>query len=260
MIWWPMTRIDDIYREHSGLTKTKQAETQVSAADVVSGFRETVAELQAFPGAGRFHDGKRTALRALAERESSGKGSTIDNTEDFQAWLGLPRWRVTNDKRLDFHYVDRELIADRIETAGGPAYATGQKVKLDALLVNANEGDRTPIIGEIKVASDQNARYALLQALAAAALLMPESQRQRFRAAYPEHFADDVPKRLDVYVLTHRPQMTGKPGLLHTMALDLCEELRTQAELGQWIRRIAVLDGTLSGTALSFECLTLIEY
>src|SRR2546423_930194 len=76
------------------------------------------------------------------------------------------------------------------------------RIRTDLLLVNATSGDRTPIVAEVKVAGDENALLALVQALAAAAQLSPESQRQRLVDVYPEEFAD-VPSRIDVYVITH---------------------------------------------------------
>jgi hypothetical protein len=80
------------------------------------------------------------------------------------------RWAVRCRPDLDFHYVAREISPGRVMVRGKPVQQL-QSISMDVLLVNAN--DRTPIVAEVKLKSDESAELALVQALPAAAQLAP---------------------------------------------------------------------------------------
>jgi hypothetical protein len=135
----------------------------------------------------------------------------IASTTQLGKWLGSPRrkpWHVLGDGSLDFYYLDREIVPTR---ARGTRFEDGRSSKdgprLDLLLANART--RRPIIGEVKLTSkggspDKDTFFALVQALAAAAYLLPANQMARLRRAMhdPEKRLKPGHKRLDLYLLT----------------------------------------------------------
>lgn len=245
-------RIEQIYRrmrEAGG--QTAQHDLGAQPDEVAAGFAGTVKALETAAAEGGFYPGPRTSLRDLADREPPPNKMALYDTEELQAWLGTPRWRVVGAPELDFRYVDRELVAARAELAG-QGHMVADKVRLDALLVNANRGDRTPIVAEIKIAHDENALLALVQALTAAAQLSPDWQRQRLATYYTEHFGAQLAERLDVYVLMHEPPTRGIRPKLFELALALAGEIRDQGELSAWVRRIAFLKTDLRSDELRF--------
>lgn len=93
----------------------------------------------------------------------------------------------------------------------------------------------------------------MVQALAAAAQLSPESQRQRFVEEYPDVFGSELPRRLDVYLIAHEPPVEGiRPKLLQ-QAVALAEELHADGSIGTRIRRLAFLETRLGDDGLLFE-------
>lgn len=98
-------------------------------------------------------------------------------------------WKVLGDseRRLGFSYLDRELVSTR---APGELLADGRSTKhgprMDLLLMKSD--GRVPIIGEVKLTTkskqgkwtpDKDPFYALIQALASAAYVLPRNQFAR---------------------------------------------------------------------------------
>jgi hypothetical protein len=145
--------------------------------------------------------------RAVAE-----KGS-IANTKELGRLLTDAKktpFRVLGDESLNFFYLDREMVATqapgallgpdgRVSTAKGP--------RLDLLLAGEKTG--RPIVGEVKLTSrngpDKDGFFALIQALASAAYLLPGSQFERLRAHDEDGRLDARDSRLDVYLLSGEP-------------------------------------------------------
>ena len=128
----------------------------------------------------------------------------ITSTIEFAAQIsdGAP-WPVDSSPSLAFRYVDRELSP--LRSTGSHRFA---RRSLDLLLANAN--DDLPIYGELKIGGDKPAYFALVQLLALAADLLPESQRVRLKGT-PADPTCDGPKRAHMRTstssrLTPRPQ------------------------------------------------------
>lgn len=239
-------RIEDLYwgRKRAGGQAAQEA-APVSAAAVVSGFAETAAAVEAIKGAGPFYpSGQRKPLSDLLAARAA-IGDRISDTAHLQALLwARPRWRVEDHPELDFHFLAREISPGRAVVKGRPSWMLGEQFRLsaDALLINAV--DRTPIVAEFKVGNDQNAEYALVQALAAAAQLSSVAQRRRLAGEYRDALGDKVPERLDVYVvLAERPTAGTGPRLLQR-ALRLAAELSRGGSLEAWVRRIEIFEAT----------------
>jgi len=230
-----------------------QLDSQLENADIAAAFAMTVAD----PGFARaggpfFPPGSRTPLIDLVRRRSGTEEDIVD-TEHLQALLWRPpRFAVAGRLELDFEFVAREIRPTSSLRAGKREWLTSdarRRISLDALLVNAE--DRTPIVAELKVGSDENAELALVQALAAAAQLSALSQRRRLHVEYRDTFGSRPPDRVDVYVITSRaPERGVRPALAaraHTRATALLES----GMLDAWIRRIVFLEASITSGALT---------
>lgn len=172
---------------------------------LVAKFEESVAQAEHYF---RGHDFSAQDFYP-AQREFK-KPPGIESTDALGHWLkrGKAPWSVLGDDSLNFYYLDRELVPTRApgaRLADGRSTSTGPR--LDLLLANANAG--RPIIGEVKLTSkrgspDKDSFFALIQALTAAAYLLPPSQLARLeRGAHdPKGRLDPKEKRLDIYLLT----------------------------------------------------------
>lgn len=198
-------------------------------------FAETVRAFEKFSReeiGGTFHPGDHS--RKPLTREDADKLTTFGVTAKLKL-----AGTVTVQGR-SFKYVDRELIPSRVFIdrkarylpLGAPEL---RKVRTDLLLADAK--DKTPIVGELKVAGDQNALFALIQVLATAAQLSVPTQLARLNEAYPNAFPS-IPKRLDAFVITRRPPENGKRPKLALKAHELADAIREQGEIATWVRKI----------------------
>lgn len=225
------------------LSQPEQLANPLSSSELAAGFRATVADTETrVTGGGPFHPARATTLRGLLERFGPLSAERIGSTHDVAAVLWAPRrWDVVDHPELAFYYVTREVTPGSVDAGDGRREQQAQKVSSDLLLVNANDGDNTPIVAEVKVRNDQNALLALVQALASAAQLSPPHQLARLRGVYPDLFGETAPECLDVYVIAHDPPPRGVRPQLHERAVKLAGELTASGELSEWIRRIAFL-------------------
>jgi hypothetical protein len=155
---------------------------------------------------------------------------------------------------LDFHFLAGEITPSSSATGEKRRWLTADRrrhISLDALMVNAD--DRTPIVAEIKVGSDQNAELAVVQALAAAAQLSTASQLRRLHREYRDHLGQSPPSRLDLYVITSGSPPRGTRPQLARRAQQRATELEHSGRLPKCIRRIIFLEATLVVGALTFE-------
>ena len=145
---------------------------------------------------------------------------------------------------LAFDYIDRELVAAR--TTGGARFdddaasPATTAIRLDLLLVNSS--DQTPIIGEVKIATDKTPVAALVQLLACAAHLATPNQYERLQEVYDNRFADVAPPRLDLYIVLARyPHQATHMTELLRRSQDLSAALLRCPEVNATVRRIASL-------------------
>jgi hypothetical protein len=193
----------------------------------------------------------------------------LHNGPDF-AWFVRNQQTLTvqGHPELTTEWVDYELSV--VSTRGGatfdkPKYGkveptnpkAGNPLKADLLLVNAT--DRTPVLGEVKVARDKEPFSALVQLLAYIAHLSTASQYERLRSHFRDtSFPDSEPPRFDGYLLLFRfgdkwdpksaafvPSPNTWLDKLLPQSEVLSAQLMEREEVTRHIRRLACLDVTL---------------
>lgn len=174
----------------------------------------------------------------------------LEGTNDVAAWLIDGALERGHPRDASFAYVDREVWPAR--TTGGARFSDGrsarQAPRMDLLLTAV--GDRTPIVGEVKVRSDQHPLYALIQLLMLAVQTATPAQIERLREWYPGSF-NETTRRVELLIL-----LAGNPdhGRYRPALFDAAEQL-SGALLGQkivarHIRRIACVDVRLDAQCL----------
>lgn len=249
--------IEEIYLDFKtagGLTRSSELAAATSVDQIKAGFLQTVARVKSLDGDGPFHDGGRKPMREILERKSKRKDGDVPTGHDLAASIWEQHHcRVEGNLELDFFYVDREVTTNRTVVDGKAIYEAGTKISADLLLANSTVGDFTPIVGEVKVRDDQNAFYALVQALAAAAQLSSPQKRARLQTSYPDYFGEKELSQVDVYVVSYSPVQKGKSPELYEAALALANELTSTDALSEWVRKIVFLEAKMTEGALTFK-------
>ena len=153
-------------------------------------------------------------------------------------------WTVAEDSRLNFAYLDRELELARCRPA--PTYPRCGKLILDLLLVNVR--DRIPILCELKIRSDKDAFYALIQLLAQAVYALTPHQRARlclYGSRADRVIAEAVPGKpalADLYILLHEPPQTGHHPETRKTAIALSHAIAKEPAIRSVIRRVSWLE------------------
>ena len=162
--------------------------------------------------------------------------------------------QVINAPQLNFRYIDREIISAR--TTGGARYTDGRSAtsgkRLDWLLANAE--DRRPIIAEIKVGTDKNPFYALIQTLMYAAELVTLNQATRLQRQYGQiHFPEldnpqeDTTPAVDIYLILSGYDHEDKDRSELLQATErISANLMTLPAVTSHVRRIACLEADLN--------------
>ncbi len=89
--------------------------------------------------------------------------STVDAVAFFESVDIVP---VDNNKHLNFKYVEREVSTIRTTKATFNSGKSGKSSGTGGLdFIGLNSTDRLPILGEVKIDSDKNVFYALIQLL-----------------------------------------------------------------------------------------------
>lgn len=193
---------------------------------------------------------KRTRDLACALLRKTPDGQPLDEN-------GPIAWKVQNAPLLSFSYVDREIQPARtdVETSfakvkDAPAKAP-KKLSFDLLLANAS--DRTPIVCEVKLTTERDDRgklrlstdkdpfFALIQVLTSTAHLATRSQLRRLES----YGAFDLGEgRFDVYVMIRgQPAEKAKYWFkLRDRAREVADELLGIPEIRSVIRRIEFLE------------------
>lgn len=171
----------------------------------------------------------------------------INSTIKFASHLCDGKLReVREAPSLNFRYIDREIF---------PARTTGdlraRPRKLDLLLANG-----VPIVAELKIGTDKDAYFALVQGLMHASEFQSVSQRQRLKS-HP--FGDDFTWRddgpfADIYIIAFKAPVTGRFRDRSFNATKLiAEQLIGHEEFSRHVRRIAYLDAIAKDDKLVFE-------
>jgi hypothetical protein len=154
--------------------------------------------------------------------------------------IGEKKVSVAREADLSFTYVDREIVSARtpggiMRTFSGEARSPTTAPKLDLLLAG---GDGLPIVGELKVGDDRDPFYALIQALAHAAMLVTPNQLARLRQHYKGAFSGKGSK-IGVYVvLVGEASGTNRPEF-QEQATKLAEGLRKCKPFTRHVKRLA---------------------
>ena len=235
----PITKMRERYRE---VQKTSIAEQlkmadEAVAEDIARDFDASVVAFEEYENrAEGFYDAGRKALMIK---------KPIKYTIDFASVLKEEGpCHVQNDSRLDFRYVEREIVPTR--TTGPAKYSDGTSkkrfIRVDLLLA----GD-IAILGELKLPGDhESAFYALIQLLASACELATDNQRRRLSRYYHELLPLPI-TRFDLYILFHNYNKRSKQRkrILERTG-ELAKELLEFQKVTTHIRRIVALDSRLS--------------
>ena len=177
-------------------------------------------------------------------------GQSLAKTADVAKRLSKRDvWEVPNDSRLDFRYLDREIEIARSK----PAPKTPPDAQLIVDLFLANASDRTPILCEIKIGTDECAFYALIQLLTQAAYAATPGQRARLVlfGSQPDFVLREAvpgsPAPIDLYILLVAPTKGGPYDEITTLAIRLSKKLVADTRVRSKIRRIAWLEGQDDG-------------
>ena len=217
---------------------------------LVHRFRESLKTLEQYPdlSAEPFHDGKRKAPSAPPVPVDS-----IVSTLDFAGHLADRQPRdVKNGEELAFEYVDREIFLLRSTDAARAASRS-----LDLLLINA--GDKTPVLGELKIRGDRLPYFALVQLLMYATEAVNKLQRERLRSVYAnEDPATDFswPEEgpfADLYLIAFEPER----GTYFDASLQATErnseQLLEASAVSGFLRRIAYVEAVADGARMRFK-------
>jgi hypothetical protein len=246
----PTTRLFELYGELKQMNTeerlAKAKEVLEEADGLVDAFRQGVAAADEFfstRGSGS------EAFRPNAPPVPDRIGG-LDSTHALARHLidmGGKEWVVSEDATLNFFYLDREVITTRLpgaRLAGGKSTKDGPSI--DLLLANAQT--RLPIVAEVKLTrlgggTDKDPFFALIQALAGAAYLIPRDQLSRLHHQLhdPDGRLDPEATQLDVYLLIGRPHDRSIPwNDLRARTEELAE--RIAPGIADLIPRIAGLE------------------
>lgn len=225
-------------------------------------FKESIADATSFFGN---HDFSEQPLYPKARTQRGPLG--LKNSVTLGRYLQRHRvkqWAVVGDSSLDFYYLDRELVATRAPGArleGGRSTRLGPRI--DLLLANAETG--RPILGEVKLTSsnspDKDPYYALIQALASAAYLLPRNQISRLAldSHDPEGRITDLGGGVELYLLIgHPPERSRYWHDLQEVTGDLARVLAPRIEAS--VSRIAGLQLDWNSRAASAERLEIASW
>lgn len=188
------------------------------------------------------------ATLAREFEESVERFERYDNPEPFHArgrlsqTAGKPKDRIAELLRTSpleveglgtLEYVDYEIVAAR--TTGEFSHERqGAKLVRNDFLLRRGE---TPVVAELKTATDRDAYYALVQLLACGAQLATANQRRRLHGCYPE-LGTDGPLDL-LHLVQPRPKPSRDRQELDRIGAALAAELVESGAIADYVGRIA---------------------
>lgn len=149
--------------------------------------------------------------------------------------------RLDGQGKVEVEYVDREIKPVRT-TKGHKPKESGVDLRLDLLLA---QGDQ-PVVAEVKCRGDENAYYALIQSLAAAAQLSSDLQRKRLAWAYRDEIDLSETKPLAVWIILCQHNSRGKEKReMYKLTKQISTALMKNAEFTSYVSEIRCVWATL---------------
>jgi hypothetical protein len=243
----PATQLHEYYNALHGLKEEEQtALAELHAEDperLIARFDHSVKTVAAYPAITEAFHG----VRSDAWLEAAGE--PVTSTTTFVANLVADgHHQVVDFPELDFDFVDREIFPLRSTTI--PADGRGVRRSIDVLL---RAGNGLPIVGELKVAGDSPAYFALVQALAYSVDLSSESQLRRLADHYDFIVPADQPV-ISIYLIAHA---APERGAFRRRSLEatkvIVDKLITDRRVRNVIRHIAYLESSIDDGRLVFK-------
>lgn len=250
----PRTDIELLYRDVCKRPGGPQARLNWAAQPgveemIASAFGTSVEQLEHYDN--RDEPFRDPETKARTEGEQDDARSTISVALRLKAQGRLEATGGEPEAGPTYRYVEREIVAQRTtggvrfndplqELAdGGPASSA---MKVD-LLLEADDG--APAVGEIKIRNDKDPICALVQVLAAAALLSPEAQRERLNL----HHGLRTDGLLDAVILLVDFPDAPLMQQARDRAKELAEVLIADPRVGDHVRRIVAFEATADAGA-----------
>jgi hypothetical protein len=228
-----MRKLFEKCRANTSLDEQVHWADQLTAGELASAFIKSIDEFKGYRNTEPFYPSTRRILPVLSTNQP------IRSSRDLAIVLNAQGpAKVVNDPCLNIRYVDYEVVPAR--TTGGAKYDDGKEgrtwVRLDLLLLADN-----PVIAEVKLRSDKNPFYALVQALTCAAELATPAQRDRLqRRRYPQ-LLTKAP--FEIYTIVYEPNRNGEDWRrLLLRAEEMCRELISMPIIRKYIDRFAILE------------------
>jgi hypothetical protein len=165
----------------------------------------------------------------------------VDAPDRVRGGAEHPHVRDVPPGELAFEHVDRELLLHRTRSPAqwddGKSNRGG--IRIDIVLATCTE--RAPVVAELKLPSDMDPFFALVQALTGAAHLATPAQYARLREHLPNgRFPPSNGRpRLDVYTLFVGTTEGSNQPAFRRAAHELPPKLLAHDGLAQSVRRIA---------------------
>lgn len=255
----PRTDIELLYKDVCKRPGGPQTRLDWAAeGDVVerlaAAFARSIEQLEDYDNRDEpFRDPK---TKAVTEAQIDDAGNTISVALRLKK---QGRLEAPGDESAVYRYVEREVIAQR--TTGGARFddprqeladggAASSAMKVD-LLLEAEDG--APAVGEIKIREDKDPICALIQVLAAAALLSTEAQRVRldeYHNLRTDGLIDAVILLVQFPDRTLMQEARDRAGAIATALLD---DPRVSSHLRRIVAFEATADATEAGGPLTAE-------
>jgi hypothetical protein len=213
-------------------------------ARLIARFAHSVGTVARYPTLDEAFHGERPS-----EAWKEHAGESVTSTTTFVANLAAGgRHEVADHPELAFDFVDREVFPLRSTTTAVGARSVRRSI--DLLL---RDGDRLPVVGELKVAGDSPTYYALIQALMYAAELSGESQGRRLREHYD--FDGSADGRIGIYIVAFAPPERGAfRERSFEASAKIAKKLMADPKVNRVLRRIAYLQASAdAGGGLVFR-------
>lgn len=255
----PRTDIELLYKDvckrpGGPRTRLDWAAQEDAVEQLAASFARSIEQLHDYDNRDEPFRDPQTKARTEADVDDAGNTVSVALRLRKQGRLEAP-----GDGSATYRYVEREVVAQR--TTGGARFddprqeladggAASSAMKVD-LLLEAEDG--APTVGEIKIREDKDPICALIQVLAAAALLSTDAQRDRLEL----HHGLRSDGRIDAVILLvqfpDRALMHEARDRACSVASALLHDPRVNAHVRRIVMFEATADATEAGGALTAE-------